>query len=54
VVLRKTQFGRAVLTFPVRMDGRGRAHPYLRPTCNRARREIERAVLAELGWEDAR
>lgn len=51
VVLRRTREGQPALAFPARMDRAGREHPYLRPTCDRARREIERAVLAELGLE---
>lgn len=51
VVLRRTREGRPTLAFPARIDRAGREHPYLRPTCDQARRAIERAVLAELGLE---
>src|SRR5438046_1066011 len=49
VTLRRTRGGRLTLSFPSRIDRRGTEHPYLRPTCSRARRAIERAVLSELG-----
>ena len=51
VALRRTSRGRMALSFPTRFDRRGREHPFLRPTCDRARRAIERVVLAELGLE---
>lgn len=54
VAVRRTRAGRLKLSFPARRDSRGREHPYLRPTCERARREIERAVLAELRLEGAK
>jgi len=49
VMLRRTEGGRLSLSFPSRIDRRGFEHAFLRPTCDRARRAIERAVLAELG-----
>ncbi len=54
VALRRTNSGRLALSFPSRIDRHGLEHAYLRPTCDRARRVIERAVLAELGLEATR
>ncbi len=54
VVLRRTRDGRLTLSFPSRRDSQGREHPYLRPTCDRAGRAIEDAVLGELGLEAGR
>ncbi len=51
VALRRTRGGRLALSFPSRIDRFGFEHAHLRPTCDRARRAIERAVLAELGLE---
>ena len=51
VALRRTRGGRLALSFPSRPDRHGFKHAPLRPTCDRARRAIERAVLAELGLE---
>jgi len=48
VALRRTRSGRLALSFPAR-DGRGGfRRTFLRPTCDRARLEIERAVLATI------
>jgi DNA-binding cell septation regulator SpoVG len=49
VTLRQTRDGRIVLSYPRRRDRRGRSHPLLRPVDDAARRELERAVLDELG-----
>ncbi len=54
VAVRRTRSGRLTLSFPSRRDSSGREHPYLRPTCDRARQALERAVLAELGLEGGR
>jgi len=51
VSLRRTLDGRLALSFPSRVDRRGFRRSLLRPTCDRARRAIERGVLAELGLE---
>jgi hypothetical protein len=54
VAVRRALNGRLVLSFPARRDRCGREHPYLLPTCDRARHELERAILAELGLEAPR
>ena len=54
VALRRTEWGRLALSFPSRLDRHGFEHALLRPTCDRARRVIERTVLAELGLEATR
>jgi hypothetical protein len=51
VALRRTRRGDLALSFPSRIDRHGFAHWFVRPTCDRARREIEGAILAELGLE---
>lgn len=48
VAVRRTLGGEVRLSFPQRVDGAGRAHPFLLPACSRARRELERAVLAAI------
>ena len=48
VAVRRTSAGRLRLSFPQRIDGAGRAHPFLLPACSRAWRELERAVLAAI------
>src|SRR5262245_47057378 len=48
VVLRRTQDARYVLSFPQRRDREGRAHAYVKPVSDAARREVERQVLAQL------
>jgi hypothetical protein len=53
VVLRVAADGRPRLTFPARRDRDGREHPFVRPVDQEARQEIERAVFAALGLEDA-
>jgi DNA-binding cell septation regulator SpoVG len=52
LVLRRTRSGCLTLAFPVRTDSSGRRHPLFRPTCDRARREIEAAVLSALGLQE--
>src|SRR5688572_16310528 len=54
VAVRRTQSGRLALAFPSRIDRQGFEHAFLRPTCDRARRVIERLVLEELGLEVTR
>ncbi len=56
VALRRTRgAGRLALSFPERRDANGRRHSLIRPVDDRARREIERQVLAmvRLGEEVA-
>ena len=48
VAVRRTLRGELRFSFPARVDAAGREHPYLRPISDSARRELERAVLAEL------
>jgi len=54
LALRRTTRGKLSLSFPSRLDRRGVEHAFLRPTCDRARRVIERLVLEELGLEATR
>lgn len=49
ITLRRTANGRFALSFPQRRDNQGRAHPYIRPVDDDARREIEAQILWELG-----
>ena len=51
VAVRRTRAGLIRLSFPSRVDGAGREHPFVLPACGRVWRELERAVLAELGPE---
>ena len=54
IVLRRTADGRFALSFPARTDRSGRRHPYIRPVDHEARRQIETAILGELGqWGEA-
>lgn len=53
VALRLTRSGRLSLGFPCRRDGRGDRHPVVRPLGTREREEIERAVFAALGGQEA-
>jgi hypothetical protein len=53
VAVRRTLRGELRLSFPSRVDGAGREHPFLLPACSRVWRELERAVLAELDAEVA-
>ena len=48
VTLRRTQFGRLMLSFPSRWDRRGVEHPILRPANAAARELLERTVLEQL------
>ena len=48
VAVRRTLRGELRLSFPSRVDGAGREHPFVLPACSRVWRELERAVLAEL------
>ena len=52
IAVRRTRGGRLAVSFPVRVDGRGRRHSVVRPLDDRARRMIEREIIAELGMED--
>jgi DNA-binding cell septation regulator SpoVG len=52
VALRKTADDRIVLSFPCRRDRRGKRHALVRPIDDRAREEIERAVLSTLGLDE--
>jgi hypothetical protein len=54
VALRRTMRGELALSFPSKLDRHGFEHAFLRPTCDRARRVIERLVLEELGLEATR
>jgi hypothetical protein len=51
LTLRRTRGGRLAVSFPCRRDGRGRRYPIIRPISDRARRDLERAILAELDAE---
>ena len=48
ITVRKTADGRTVLSFPERVDRRGRRHSYFRPVDGRARCRIEAAIFGEL------
>jgi hypothetical protein len=51
LTLRRTRHGRLTVSFPVRLDGKGRRHSMISPIDDRARRMIEREILAQLGFE---
>ena len=51
LTIRRTHDGRLAVSFPVRVDGKGRQHPIVRPLDDRARRMIEREILAQLGLQ---
>mgnify|MGYP001613126131 CR=1 FL=1 len=53
VAVRRTRAGLIRLSFPSRVDGAGREHPFVLPACGRVWRELERAILAELDAEVA-
>jgi hypothetical protein len=53
VAVRRTRDGRLTLSFPAHRDNQGRDHPYIRPTDDATRREVERQVLEALGLEAA-
>ena len=48
IALRRTREGRITLGFPARKSSSGAKHYYFRPASDRARREIEMAILGEL------
>ena len=48
VAVRRTRAGELRFSFPARVDGAGREHPILLPTCDRVWHELEVAVLAVL------
>lgn len=50
VAVRRTRDGRIVLSWPSRKDATGRHHPILRPMNDAARVELERAILAAVGY----
>jgi DNA-binding cell septation regulator SpoVG len=52
VTLRRTLDGRLTLGWPERTDRAGRRHPLVRPIDDEARRDLERAVLAELARQE--
>lgn len=49
--VRLTSDGELVLTYPTRRDGAGAEHPYVLPVDEELRREVERQVLAALGYD---
>jgi hypothetical protein len=51
IAVRRTLDGRVALSFPSRRRGGYRRHFYVRPLDDCTRREIERQVLAALGFE---
>jgi hypothetical protein len=53
VAVRRTADGRMTLSWPERRDRLGRAHPYLRPISDEARRRIEHAVFSAAVGEEA-
>ena len=53
VCVRRTREGRLVLSFPARRDRAGIDHPYVRPVDDATRRQIEDAILRELGLTSA-
>jgi len=48
VAVRRTRRGRLALSYPARIDGAGREHPFLLPACDGTRLEVEAAVRALL------
>jgi DNA-binding cell septation regulator SpoVG len=48
IAVRRTEEGRLALSFPTRPDRAGHPHFLYRPIDDRARREIEHAVLREI------
>lgn len=48
LALRRTMAGKLTISFPARKDGRGVERPYIRPTSDAVRVEIESAVLEQL------
>ena len=46
ITLRRTALGRLTLSYPERRDRIGLVHPYIRPTDDSARHEIETQVFA--------
>ena len=48
VAVRRTRVGAITLSFPMRKDGQGVAHPFVMPTTHAAHKAIEGVVLAEL------
>ena len=48
ITVRRTADGRTVLSFPERVDRRGRRHSYFRPVDGVARGRIEAAIFGEL------
>ena len=53
VAVRRTADGRMALSWPERRDRHGRAHPYMRPVSDEARRRIEHAVFSAAVGEEA-
>ena len=53
IAVRRTLRGELRFSFPSRVDGAGREHPFVLPANDRVWRELERAVLAQLGPEVA-
>lgn len=52
VAVRRTLNGRRTISFPARRDSAGRMHKYVRPANSQVAREIEHAVLRELGFDE--
>lgn len=53
VTVRRTADGRMTLSWPERRDRSGRAHTYMRPVSDEARRRIEHAVFSAAVGEEA-
>jgi hypothetical protein len=49
VALRRTMDKKLTLSWPSRIDGNGRRHPYLRPIDDASRRDLEQQVLSAPG-----
>ena len=50
VAVRRTLGGRIIITFPARLDSRGRKHAILAPINESIRRDLERQILEALGF----
>lgn len=53
ITMRRTAQGNLTLSWPERRDRQGRRHAILRPLDDKARLDIEAAVLAELKRQEA-
>ena len=54
LAVRCTLEGRYAISFPARRDAKGRQHFVVRPVDDRARRLIEREILAQLGFVEGK